>query len=236
MGPRRRCRGKAAPRAARLRCFRRRARQRFASCTGHPKHPFLVSVCARGRRKAEESQPSAGHPRSGAGLSTATRSGTRPINTNGAPAAQAVRATNRPISVCGSAAIAHPSIAYRATSSTQAFFSSTVGVEDPMTHTRPPRYFGFRSRVSRMKRFIVLPFPAASATSADTPVGGTSTSPTNRSSRSRSKRALTGRSSDCSPIPVFGGEKRSLSASRTSTSLAGAFRLTRMRSWSAPSS
>ncbi|WP_143465874.1 hypothetical protein [Leifsonia sp. NCR5] len=76
--------------------------------------------------------------------------------TNGTHAVSAVRAASQPIAVCGSAAIAHPSITYVLTVSTLFFFPAAVGFEDPSTPMSPPCSSGAMLLVSMMNTRISL--------------------------------------------------------------------------------
>lgn len=58
--------------------------------------------------------------------------------------------------VCGSAAIAHPSLAYWLTVSTHSFFSAAVELEDPFTPMSPPRSSAPILLVSMMNTRIPL--------------------------------------------------------------------------------
>ncbi|WP_208042747.1 hypothetical protein, partial [Leifsonia sp. TF02-11] len=76
--------------------------------------------------------------------------------TNGTHAVSAVSAARRPIGVRGSAAIAHPSTAYRLTVSTHSRFSSAEGLVEPTTPTRPPRSSGPMFLVSMANTRILI--------------------------------------------------------------------------------
>ncbi len=81
---------------------------------------------------------------------------TRSKDTNGTHAVSAVIAASRPITVCGSAAIAHPSTAHPLTVSTHSRFSAELGFAEPATPIIPPCSSGPMFLVSMMNTHTLI--------------------------------------------------------------------------------